>query len=30
MFGYEEVMENDLLGYLEMKKWKKERELFFY
>ena len=25
--GYEEVTENDLLSYLEMKKWKKEREL---
>ncbi|MGG3765730.1 post-transcriptional regulator [Priestia megaterium] len=27
MLGYEEVTENDLLSYLEMKKWKKEREL---
>ena len=27
MLGYEEVTENDLLGYLEMKKWKKEKEL---
>ncbi|WP_129704888.1 post-transcriptional regulator [Priestia megaterium] len=27
MLGYEEVTENDLLSYLEMKKWKKEKEL---
>ncbi|USL35815.1 post-transcriptional regulator [Priestia megaterium] len=30
MLGYEEVTENDLLSYLEMKKWKKERELFLH
>ncbi|MBX9985121.1 MULTISPECIES: post-transcriptional regulator [Priestia] len=27
MLGYEEVTENDLLSYLEMKKWKKEKGL---
>ncbi|AUO11358.1 post-transcriptional regulator [Priestia megaterium] len=27
MLGYEEVTENDLLSYLEMKKWKKEKAL---
>lgn len=27
MLGYEEVTETDLLSYLEMKKWKKEKEL---
>lgn len=27
MLGYEEVTENDLLSYLEIKKWKKEKEL---
>ena len=26
MLGYEEVTENDLLSYLEMKKWKKEKD----